>query len=327
MVILAGLLLLLPWLPEWPFTSRLLPAYRVYTATMFGVWLLIMMSINLLTGYSGQTSLGQGALVLGGAYTTAILRQQMAVPLPLALLLTGVITGAVGAILIGLPATRLRGPYLGIATFALAIALPQLLKINLFTTWTGGVRGIRLAPLVLPPSIAPLLDTPQWRYYTVLAFAAPLLLVFINLIRSHWGRAFVALREDELVAGQMGIKIRRHKLWAFGLSAGIAGIGGGLLFVVQGYVSPDSLGIFDSILILVAIVIGGLGSCAGSLYGALFLTFQSELISSLTRAVPQAEKLGTLFFGLLLIGGVLFFPHGVAGAIDRLKAWLRQTIS
>lgn len=310
---------LFPFLTSWPLTGSFLPTYRLFNAMMFGVWLLLTLSMNLLIGYSGQISLGQAALVLIGAYLTAILRQQIGLPFFIALLLAGVVTGMIGRIGIGQPAVRLRGPYLGIATFALAVALPQVLKMKPLLPWTQGVRGIHSTPLMVPATLANLLTAEEWRYYLVLLVVLPLTLAFGNLMRGRLGRALRALREDELVAGQMGINVRRYKTVAFGLSAFYAGVGGGLFFFVQGYVSPDSLGLFDSILLLVAVVIGGLGSFGGSLYGALFLTFQSEVISTLTRWLPNAETMGSMIFGALLISATLLFPQGLTGFSRRLR--------
>lgn len=321
MIVLMLLLCLLPWLPRWPGSWWLFPPYRLFNATMFGVWLLLTLSTNLLVGYSGQISLGQAALVLLGAYLTAILRQYGDLPFLCALLLAGLLSGLIGGVCIGQPAVRLRGPYLGIATFALAVALPQVLKMKPLLPWTQGVRGLHSAPLFLPPTLADALTIDQWRYYLTLAIVLPLTVAFHNLMGGRWGRALRALREDEIAASQAGINLRRYKTLAFGISTFYAGIGGGLFFFVQGYVSPDSLGLFDSILLLIAVVIGGLGSLVGSIYGALFLTFQSEVISTLTRWLPNANQLGNLLFGLLLISITLLFPEGLAGFLSR---WQRR---
>lgn len=323
-IVYALLLCLLPLLTNWPLTHGLFPTYRLFNAMMFGVWLLLTLSMNLLIGYSGQISLGQAALVLIGAYLTAILRQQAGLPFLLALLLAGVVTGIIGGVCIGQPAVRLRGPYLGIATFALAVALPQVLKMKPLLPWTQGVRGMHSTPLLLPAALVNALPAEQWRYYLVLLVVLPLTLAFGNLMHARLGRALRALREDELVAGQMGINVRRHKTLAFGLSAFYAGVGGGLFFFVQGYISPDSLGLFDSILLLVAVVIGGLGSVAGSIYGAIFLTFQSEVISTLTRWLPHAENLGSMIFGALLISATLLFPQGLTGFNGRWRNGSQQ---
>ncbi|MFN8496194.1 MAG: branched-chain amino acid ABC transporter permease [Caldilineaceae bacterium] len=309
------LLLCLPLLPGWTGDKGLISAYRLFNLTMLGVWLLITLSLNLLVGYSGQVSLGQAALVLCGAYLTAVFRQQWNIPLLLALGLTGSVTGLMGGTFIGLPAVRLRGPYLGIVTFALAVALPQLLKLQPLTPWTQGVSGIHWTPLYLPTALIGRFTGEQIRYAIILFLTVVLTTGFRNLLESRLGRAFVALREDELAAAYMGIDVRLHKAFAFGVSAFYAGIGGGLFFVVQGYVSPDSLGVFDSILLLVAVVIGGLGSLAGSLYGALFLTFHSELISTLTHWLPHAENSGSLLLGVLLVLSGFIFPQGIAGFV------------
>jgi len=316
-----------PFLTKWGGGNGWISSYRLFNMMMFGVWLLSTLSMNLLTGYSGQVSLGQSALVLCGAYVTAILRQQLNVPLLGALGLTAMVTGLLGGTFIGLPAVRLRGPYLGIATFAFAVALPQLLKLKPLTPWTQGVNGIHLTPLYLPSALIGRVNLEQARYAFILLLTGLLTSGFWNLVHSRLGRAFTALREDELAATAMGIDIRHYKALAFGISAFYAGIGGGLLFFVQGYISPDSLGVFESILLLVAVVIGGLGSMLGSVFGALFLTFQAETISMLTHWLPHTDNLGGLLFGLLLILTAIALPEGIAGFVHNHLKQIRWSVS
>ncbi|CAN5669222.1 branched-chain amino acid ABC transporter permease [soil metagenome] len=319
-----GILLLgFPFLYRWPVTGWFITRYRIFSATMFGVWLLVVLSLNLLTGYSGQISLGHAAFVLIGAYATAILQQQARLPLPFAILGAGLCTGLVGGVLIGLPAVRLSGHYLSIATFALAIALPQVLKIKFMVQWTNGARGIHLAQHVALSPLNLFLNADQYRYYGVMAVTVLMTILFWNLMRSRYGRALLALREHEIGAQQMGVPVAFYKALAFGISAVYAGIAGGLFFFVQGYVSPDSLGLFDSVLLVVAIVIGGLGSMPGSLFGAFFLTFQADIISALAHWLPHADNLGSVLFGLLLILATITFPQGVAGFVRQSHARLR----
>ena len=317
----ALLLVVFPFLHGWPFFSLFIGEFRTFNATMFGVWLLILRGMNLLTGYSGQVSLGHAALVLISAYTTAILSQQYGFPLLGAIVLSGGMTGIIGGVLIGIPAVRLRGPYLAIATFGLMIALPQILKIKFLAQWTNGAYGIRGSRVDPPELINGFLDSSIWLYYVVLAAAVVMTILFWNLTHSRVGRAFVALRNSEIGAEQMGVDVPRYKALAFSISSLYAGLGGGLLFAVQRFVSPDSLNFIDSIFFLVAIVIGGLGTILGSVIGALFLTFQVEGISALARVIPVVGDLRNVIFGGFLIVVIILFPRGIAGFVQGNMAW------
>ena len=316
-LLLAVFMALFPFLHEWPFFNTFLGEFRTFNATMFAVWLLILLGMNLLTGYSGQISLGHAALVLVSAYMTAVLSQQYGFPLWGAIGLSAAATAVVGWVVIGIPAVRLRGPYLAIATFGLMLAFPQILKLKALTQWTQGALGIRGSAVEPPGFLGSVLDSRDWMYYVAIAAAVIMTVVFVNLTRSRIGRAFIALRDSEVGAEQMGVDVPKHKAMAFGISSLYAGIGGGLFFAVQGFVSPDSLGLIDSIFFLVAIVIGGLGSVAGSIIAALFLTFQSEAISELSKVVPGVNDLRNVLFGAALIGAIVLFPRGIAGFIQR----------
>ena len=318
---LAVLLVVFPFLHDWPLFSLFIGEFRTFNATMFAVWLLILLGMNLLTGYSGQVSLGHAGLVLISAYMTGILSQQYGFPLPGAIVLSAAITAVIGGVLIGFPAVRLRGPYLAIATFGLMIALPQILKIQGLTRWTNGALGISGGQVEPPGFMAAVLDSRDWLYYVTIVAALVMTVLFLNLTQSRIGRAFVALRDSEIGAEQMGVDVPRHKALAFGISSLYAGLGGGLFFTVQGFVSPDSLNFIDSIFFLVAIVIGGLGSVLGSIFAALFLTFQAEVISELARVVPGAGELRNVIFGGALIVSIILFPKGIAGFVRGDFGW------
>jgi branched-chain amino acid transport system permease protein len=321
LLLLAGLLIVFPFLHNWPFFTLFIGEFRTFNATMFAVWLLILLGMNLLTGYSGQVSLGHAALVLISAYMTAVLSQQYGFPLLIAIVLSATLTAVLGGVLIGLPAVRLRGPYLSIATFGLMLALPQILKLQALTRWTNGALGIRGDRVEPPGFLEAVLDSRDWLYYVAIVAAVIMTVLFLNLTRSRVGRAFVALRDSEIGAEQMGVDVPRHKALAFGISSLYAGLGGGLFFAVQGFVSPDSLSFIDSIFFLVAIVIGGLGSVLGSIFAALFLTFQAEAISELSRVIPGANDLRNVLFGGGLIATIILFPRGVAGFVQGHRVW------
>lgn len=342
--LLAVVLIVFPFAHGWPlfdgsirnlgFFTLEITEFRTFNATMFGVWLLVAMSMNLLTGTSGQISLGHAAVVLVGAYTTGILFDEFGVPLAFAVVLAGVFTGVVGGVLIGFPAARLSGPYLAIATFSLILTLPQILKLNGINSWTNGALGIGIRP-VEPPNLvndvlgaltrdAVSIDGRQWIYYVTIGTAALMTVLLWNITRSRIGRAFVALRDSEIGAEQMGVNVPLYKALAFGISSFYAGIGGGLFFAVQTFVAPESLRFNDSILFLVAVVIGGLGTILGSVFGALFLAFQAEVISNLPDWIPglnnvrDFERLSPVIYGSLLIATILTFPRGLAGIVQSL---------
>ena len=321
LLLLAGLLVVFPFLHDWPFFTLFIGEFRTFNATMFAVWLLILLGMNLLTGYSGQVSLGHAALVLISAYMTAVLSQQYGFPLSGAIVLSAAVTAVLGGVLIGLPAVRLRGPYLAIATFGLMLALPQILKLQALTRWTNGALGVRGDRVEPPGFMSSVLDSRDWLYYVAIVAAVVMTVLFLNLTRSRIGRAFVALRNSEIAAEQMGVDVPRHKALAFGISSLYAGLGGGLFFAVQGFVSPDSLSFIDSIFFLVAIVIGGLGSVLGSIFAALFLTFQAEAISELARVIPEANELRNVLFGGGLIATIILFPRGIAGFVQGHRTW------
>ena len=321
LALLGVVLILFPFFHNWPVFDRFVTEFRTFNATMFAVWLLVVLSMNLLTGYSGQISLGHAAVVLVGAFTTAILSDQFNIPMPLAIALAGLFTGLVGGVAIGIPAVRLSGPYLAIATFALVLSLPQILKLEGLNNWTNGALGIGIHPELQPPGFVDgVFDKNQWLYYMTMGTAVFMTIVFWNLTHSRVGRAFTALRDSEIGAEQMGVNVPLYKALAFGLSSFYAGIAGGMFFMVQAFVGPESLGFFESILFLVAIVIGGLGTVLGSVFGALFLTFQAEAIDRLGDVFPEARNLRGVIYGAALVITMLLFPRGVAGAVHALLA-------
>jgi branched-chain amino acid transport system permease protein len=337
-VLLAVLIIVFPYLNTWPFFDGFIGPFRTFQATMFAVWLLVVLGMNLLTGYSGQISLGHAALVAVGAYITAILFDQYSFPLGVAILVAGLGTGVMGGLIIGTPAVRLSGPYLAIATFALIVAMPQILKMDIevagltidLTRWTNGTRGISIGEIQPPGLVDGLVDQRQWLYYMSIFPAVLMTFLAWNLIRSRIGRAFVALRDSEVGAEQMGVNVRFYKTLAFGISSCYAGVGGGLFVMAQTIVSPGSMDVLTSINFLVAIVIGGLATILGSIFGALYLTFQGELTSNvapqLARLVPEQlvqdpQTLRGVIFGSILIITIISFPRGLAGAVHNLLRW------
>ena len=284
----------------------ILSNYRTFQMTIVLVYAIALLGLNILTGYNGQISLGHGAFYALGAYCTAVLMDRWGVPYWATIPVAGAVC-LVAGFLFGLPALRLEGLYLALATFALGVATPQLLKYHLLEKWTGGVQGIVImkpsAPFGLP------LNPDQWLYFFTLAIAAVMFILGYNLIRGRIGRALVAIRDQHIAAEAMGINNALYKSLAFGVSAMFTGVAGALGAVAVQFVAPDSFNIFLSIVFLVGIVVGGLASISGALYGAIFIQFVPNLADEISKAAPWA------IFGVFMIGFVYLMPTGVAGAV------------
>jgi len=333
--VLAGTLAILivyPYLYRLPFFSSFLSDFRTFQGTRFAIWLVILMGLNLLTGYSGQISLGHAAFVAIGAYVAAILMKDSGLPVFAAVLAAALLTGLIGFI-IGIPALRLSGPYLAIATLALIIVLPQILKYDLnimghhfIAAQTGGVSGIRLSTPQVPASMHRNLDmnTDQWLYYNCMAAALIMTAMAWSVTRSRLGRAFIALRDSEVGAQQMGVNVSLYKMTAFGLSSLYAGAGGALYLYQMSYLGPTSFDILFSLTLVVMIVLGGLASIAGAIFAALIMTLRLDLTDFIAAHMPFGARIGIdssrgALFGLLLILSIIFTPRGIAGNLQKQK--------
>jgi len=280
--------------------------YRTFQFTLALVYSIALLGLNLLTGYNGQISLGHGAFYAIGAYTTAILMDQYGVPYWATIPIAGAVC-LVAGFLFGLPALRLEGLYLALATFALAVSLPALLKYHHLEPWTGGVQGIVL--LKPDPPFGLPISPDQWLYFFTLAIAALMFGLAWNILRGRMGHAMVAIRDHHIAAEAMGIHTALVKSLTFGISAMYTGIAGALGAIAIQFVAPDSFNIFVSIVFLVGIVIGGLASISGAIYGALFIQFVPNIADAISKAAPWA------IFGIFLLGFVYLMPGGVAGAV------------
>ena len=339
MFVLLGALALLavfPYLYRLPFFDSFLSDFRTFQATRFAIWLVILMGLNLLTGYSGQITLGHAAFVAVGAYIAAILMNNSGAPVFVAIFAAAILTGLLGFI-IGIPALRLSGPYLAIATLALIIVLPQILKFEGVIRghqlgfldvahWTGGVSGIRLSTPHVPTSMANNLDMndDQWLYYNCMIAAVVMTAMAWSLTRSRLGRAFVALRDSEVGAEQMGVNVSLYKMTAFGLSALYAGAGGALYLYQMSYLGPSSFDIIFSLTLVVMIVLGGLASIAGAIFAALIFTLRLDLTDFIAAHIPLGDRIGIdssrgALFGILLILSIIFTPRGIAGNLRKEK--------
>jgi branched-chain amino acid transport system permease protein len=289
--------------------------YRTFQLTLVLVYAIALLGLNILTGYSGQISLGHGAFYALGAYVAAVLMDKAGLPYWATVPAAGAVCLAAG-FLFGLPALRLEGLYLSLATFALGVAMPQLLKYKHLEPWTGGVQGIVIAKPEAPFGLP--LNPDRWLYYFTLAITVLLFVLAWNLLRGRVGRALAAIRDQPIAAEAMGVDGALYKSAAFGVSAMYTGVAGALGAIAVQFVAPDSFGIFLSIMLLVGIVVGGLASISGALYGALFIQFVPNVADDLSKAAPWA------IFGVFLIGFVYLMPTGVAGAIRLLTAKRRS---
>ncbi len=296
--------------------------YHLYQFAQVLIYVIALLGLNLLTGTNGQISLGHGAFFAIGGYGTAILATKLGLPLWAAIPAASALCFVAG-FLFGLPALRLGGLYLALATFALAVATPQLLTFKKFDFLTGGSGGLHLAK-PQPPAGWPL-SQDQWIYLICLLCAAGLFLIAGNLVTGRVGRALTAIREHPVAAETMGVNAALYKTTCFGVSALYAGVAGGLSAALVGFVSPDSFSLFLSLSLLVGIVIGGLASTWGAVFGAVFIEFVPNYADQLSVVFGEGAKaLPGAIYGVLLIVLMAVAPSGVAGALGRAADALRR---
>ncbi|MCB1987255.1 MAG: branched-chain amino acid ABC transporter permease [Nitrospirota bacterium] len=308
---LGVLLLAAPWL---------FAEYWLAQLTFVLIYAIAGLGLMLLAGFTGLFSLGHAAFLGVGAYTQAVLIG-MGWPFPLALACAALLSAAVGLV-VGLPALRVKGIYLGMATLSFGFIVEEV-----FARWesvTGGNAGMHVkAPTLWGWS----LSGGEAFYFLCLAIAVASTLGLLNLLRAPTGRAFVAIRDSEISAQSMGIHLARYKTLSFALSAGLAGIAGALYAHKLQFISPDQFNILQSIDLLLMIVIGGLGSVHGVFLGALFLIIMPQAIGMakdvLPDAIGQAPGLQAAVYGIVLIAFVLFEPMGLYGRWLKVRTWLQ----
>lgn len=286
--------------------------YHLFQLTMVVVYAIAVLGLSLLTGFNGQISLGHGAFYAIGAYTTAILMTSWGVPYWLTLPISAAVCAGVG-FMVGLPALRLGGLYLALTTFALAVAIPQILKYKAFDAWTGGVQG-----LVIDKPDAPFgvdLSPDQWLYLFTVAVAVVLYVVAWNLVRGRVGRAMMAIRDHAMAAEAMGINLAMVKTGTFAVSAMYTGLAGSLGAIAVQFVAPDSFGVFVSVFLFVGLVVGGVSSIGGTLIGAAFIEFVPNVADKVSKAAPGAV------YGVILIAVMFLMPAGVGGFVSQM--WRR----
>ena len=294
--------------------------YWLAQVTFILIYSIVGLGLMLLAGFTGLFSLGHAAFLGVGAYTQAVLTN-MGVPFPLALVCAGGLSAAVG-IVVGLPALRVKGIYLGMATLSFGFIVEEI-----FARWekvTGGNAGIHIKA---PDLFGFKADTGNSFYWLCLVITVASTLVIMNLLRSPTGRAFVAIRDSEVSAQSMGINLARYKSMSFAISAGLAGIGGALYAHKLQFISPDQFSILQSIDLLLMVVVGGVGSIHGAFFGAIFLITMPQLIAGVKDYLPaiigQAPGLQGFVYGAVLIAFVLFEPLGLYGRWLKVRTYLQ----
>jgi branched-chain amino acid transport system permease protein len=290
-------------------------SFQTFQFANVAVFVIALMGLNLLTGYNGQISLGNGAFMAIGGYTTALLVHRLGVPYAVTIPLGGVLA-AVAGVLIGIPALRLRGIYLALATFALALSVTPVL--NNFDSFTAGHAGLNLAPAAPPFGLD--LSNEQWLYFLCWGIAAILFAPAWLLIRSRTGRAWTAIRDSETAATANGVSVPFYKTLAFAVSAFYAGIAGSLQAVVLAYINPDSYSLGLSLSLLIGVVVGGLGNIWGPVLGGLVVVWLPYLADRAAGLHVGPLSLGSkpdIGYGILLLLLMFFAPAGLAGLIGR----------
>ncbi len=282
------------------------PTYA-YLAGLALVYALVAVGLNLLVGFSGQISFGHAGFFAIGAYGLGLLTMNLGWNFALALIAAGLLAAGAGY-LVGIPAIRLEGPYLAIATSGFGITIQQIVAN---TPLFGGHNGL----IVNKPSLFGIeFARDRDYYYLVLFVAAVLIFIAFNLARSHIGRSFVAVRDSELAAAASGINPAQTKRLAFAISAGFAGIAGGLFAPLLGLVAPEGFGLSTSIQFLAMAVVGGLGTVAGGVLGAVAVALLQDVLA-------QVGDIATIIYGLIIVLVVLIEPLGIYGRWLKIKSY------
>lgn len=299
-------ILLIVGLAAFPYFS---PGWFTYLASLVGVYSVAAIGLNLLVGFTGQVSLGHAAFFGLGAYATALLaREGVAFP---AALVAAALVAALAGVVIGLPTLRLTGPYLAIATMGFGIAVQQGLMH--WEAVTGGHMGLSV----------PRAQVADWAvrgdvmtFHMVAIVALLMGLAAVNLVRSNVGRAWAAIRDSDLAAEVVGVDLRMYRTMAFAISAGYAGVAGGLFAYLVRFVNPETFSLIESVNLLAMVVIGGLASVPGSILGAGVIVLLPHFLAGL-RDAPQ------VVFGIIIIAIMVFEPRGLFGRWLKIKRYLK----
>lgn len=292
--------------------------YMMTQLHFIGIYSIVGLGLMLLVGFTGQISLGHAAFLAVGAYTEALLAVA-GWPFWLTLPCAALLSAAVG-IVVGLPALRLKGIYLAIATLAFGVIVEEILA-----RWeglTGGNSGLHVKPIEL---FGVKLDGDADFYYLVLALTAVCCMALANLLRSPTGRAFVAIRDSEISASCMGVNLAKYKTLSFALSAALTGIGGALYAHKVSFISPEQFTLLVSIELVTLVILGGVGSLHGAVFGAAFIIVLPQLIAIAKDYLPAgmagAAGLQSTVFGLVLIAFIIFEPMGLYGRWLKMRTW------
>jgi branched-chain amino acid transport system permease protein len=305
--------------------SDLLGDYNDLQLASGAYFFTVLAGLTILAGQSGQISLGHGALMAVGAYTVALLIGNEGWALVPALVAAVLVTSLVG-IPVGAAASRLRGPYLAGATLAFAVGLPSL--ADRFPGTFGGENGLTINPRTPPSALGSNFSLEHWEAWIACAGALLVMFVLYNVTRSGVGRSMRAVRDDEIAASLCGLSVGRTQTLAFFLSAACAGLGGGLLTVVLQLAQPGAFPLQLSLSLLTGVVLGGLGSLIGAIWGAAVLvllpTWTNDLAHSFSLSSQVSANLPLAIYGLVLIGAMLIWPSGIQGGVRVLADRLRR---
>jgi branched-chain amino acid transport system permease protein len=323
------LIALLAALAAFPFFAS---SYLTYTVNLMAINVIVALGLNLLVGYTGQISLGHAGFFAIGSYITLVMMTKLGMPFAAALIIGGLVSACFGFIL-GLPALRLEGPYLAIATLGFGLTITQIIgRIEFF----GGHMGLQAPPLNL---FGLVIDSDAGRYAVIMPICVFMAWSLRNLTKTRVGRAFVAIRDSDIAAQCIGVNLTFYKTLAFAISAFYTGIAGGLMAFVLGFINPHTFNVMISILFLAMVVVGGLGSILGSIMGAVLISWlQIELsrITELPLLGPALEQISQsvftisglpnvqyVVFGLIMVGIIIFEPLGLYGIWIRTKLYWR----
>ncbi len=296
--------------------------YWVSLMILIGIYIIVALGLNLLTGYTGQVSLGHAAFFAVGAYTSAVLTGKCGVSFWLALPASGILAAMAGVI-IGLPALRLKGLYLTIATMGFGFIVEEII-----VQWEGVTNGINGLGVLRPTLGSFEFTTDESYYYLVYSLVIVMIVILKNILQTPSGRAFIAIRDSEVAAESMGINLAKYKTVAFCISAFYAGIAGCLFAHFMFFIGPENFNFMVSISFLVMILVGGLSSVHGAVFGAIFITLLPELISLskdfLPASIGEQAGLQSAVFGLILILFIRFEPMGLYGRWLKIKFYFEQ---
>lgn len=286
-----------------------------------GIYFIAIIGLNIVSGYSGQLSIGHGAFMCFGAYVTVTLGEHAEIGKYWTIPIAGVLTGIFG-LLFGLPALRLSGVYLALATFGLAVSIPLVAKR--FEGLTGGGGGLHTSLLDSPVSG---MTANEWISYLSWTIGGLMFLAAWLLLRGPFGRALRAVRDAPIAAVSSGLNLALYKTLAFGISAAYAGVAGALYAIAITYVNPDTFPVSLSILLLTGAVIGGLGSMQGMVFGAFFVQYGPKYAETLSKHIHynEATVQSTVLYGLILLAVLFVMPGGAAGLLRRSEHVLKAT--